>query len=435
MKNIIKIILFCTVGSLNAQDSLEFASMSTPRAGASAVAYRGKIYIFGGKALNNKILNKVDIYDPSTNKWDTTSANSFKVARYNAAAVVWRDSIDRIYLTGGFNGGYEALESVEVYDPVQNTWEEVQDLHEERSGHSLSVINDRMHVIGGLEKIAGNDNDNEFVEDIEWYEPGEKPLHGEWKETENKMKHLRAAHYSAVYDNVYYLFGGLAHGGPKSEVYKMRKMQNSNNGDDNKKRYEWGQLPSLRGPRYYGATASIGSHIYIIGGLVGHNNSDLVEVFDAQSETFQQSFSVSFARCGMATAVLDSQIYVIGGYENGTQDIVGYVNLLDMTTSVTEDAAMIQPEKTITAEAYPNPFNSTVKLEATIPLSGNYRVVIFNLLGQKIKDIGGSYLNSGRHTFVWNATDELMNPVAAGVYFISIRNHKQHKLVKLIYVK
>jgi subtilisin family serine protease len=69
------------------------------------------------------------------------------------------------------------------------------------------------------------------------------------------------------------------------------------------------------------------------------------------------------------------------------------------------------------SQNYPNPFNPTTAINFTLPSAQDVSLVIYNLLGQRVKLLRTGRLPAGQHTVAWNATDESGRQVASGVYF------------------
>ncbi len=81
-------------------------------------------------------------------------------------------------------------------------------------------------------------------------------------------------------------------------------------------------------------------------------------------------------------------------------------------------------------EAYPNPFNSTVTLNVSLPTSGLISVSIYNILGQKIKAIFENYKSAGNYSLKYNADN-----LNSGVYFILLKQNQMITTQKIILLK
>ena len=65
---------------------------------------------------------------------------------------------------------------------------------------------------------------------------------------------------------------------------------------------------------------------------------------------------------------------------------------------------------------YPNPFNPSTTIEFSLSKAGFADLVVYNVLGQKVKELVSEYKTPGIHTVVWNGRDEHGLAVSAGVY-------------------
>jgi N-acetylneuraminic acid mutarotase len=77
-----------------------------------ALTFCGRMYVMGGGRDAPNPSNEVDIYDPSTNSWST--GQPFVTARRNFATDT--DSIDRIWLAGGYDTSGSPLDSMEIFN-------------------------------------------------------------------------------------------------------------------------------------------------------------------------------------------------------------------------------------------------------------------------------------------------------------------------------
>ncbi|AFH48795.1 PKD repeat protein [Ignavibacterium album JCM 16511] len=85
-------------------------------------------------------------------------------------------------------------------------------------------------------------------------------------------------------------------------------------------------------------------------------------------------------------------------------------------------------------EIYPNPSNSRVQLLLKSNSSDFVTIDIYNILGEKIENIYSGSLNSGNHTFVWEA-ERLNNNNSSGVFFAFAKTNKKIVSKKFILLK
>jgi hypothetical protein len=61
---------------------------------------------------------------------------------------------------------------------------------------------------------------------------------------------------------------------------------------------------------------------------------------------------------------------------------------------------------------YPNPFNSATMISFDLPISGNVRLAVYNLLGQKVATLVDGWTEEGQHAVNWDAAG-----YSSGIYF------------------
>ncbi len=66
---------------------------------------------------------------------------------------------------------------------------------------------------------------------------------------------------------------------------------------------------------------------------------------------------------------------------------------------------------------YPNPFNPTTNIKYAIPEAGNVKLVVYDLLGNKIRTLVSSNMTAGHYDAVWSARNDAGLRVSSGVYF------------------
>ena len=86
-------------------------------------------------------------------------------------------------------------------------------------------------------------------------------------------------------------------------------------------------------------------------------------------------------------------------------------------------------------ENYPNPFNPTTTLRFDLPEVSDVNVVIYNMLGQKVRTFNMNSISAGSHSIKWNATNDLGDPVGAGVYLYQLQAKDFVKTRKMVLLK
>ena len=72
-------------------------------------------------------------------------------------------------------------------------------------------------------------------------------------------------------------------------------------------------------------------------------------------------------------------------------------------------------------QAYPNPFNPTTKIQVEMAKTANASLIIYNVIGQKVKSLYNGKLEQGLRSFSWNGTDQAGQSVASGLYFYQLK--------------
>jgi flagellar hook assembly protein FlgD len=70
---------------------------------------------------------------------------------------------------------------------------------------------------------------------------------------------------------------------------------------------------------------------------------------------------------------------------------------------------------------YPNPFNPTTTIMYDLPEPVDVRLVIYNIRGERVRELVSEPQTAGRHRIVWDARNSNGEAVATGVYFYKIK--------------
>ncbi|MCC7430170.1 T9SS type A sorting domain-containing protein, partial [bacterium] len=121
---------------------------------------------------------------------------------------------------------------------------------------------------------------------------------------------------------------------------------------------------------------------------------------------------------------------------NNTTTNPNYV--VDLIATVVLEATENQNEipKTYSLKKnYPNPFNPTTTIEFGIPEKSLAKLVVYNVLGQKVKTLVSKELTPAFYKFQWNGTDEANKQVSSGIYFYRLETSKFVKTEKMVLLK
>jgi len=112
----------------------------------AATVYNDSIYTFGGSTYSPwSGFSHVYAYNPQTDTWSSPK-QSMPTARFGLQTYLVNG---KIYAIGGAQNGYSALATVEVYDPVTDTWEPKENMPFNSVFFAGAVVNNKIYVIGG----------------------------------------------------------------------------------------------------------------------------------------------------------------------------------------------------------------------------------------------------------------------------------------------
>ncbi|MCF7794702.1 MAG: T9SS type A sorting domain-containing protein [Candidatus Cloacimonetes bacterium] len=89
----------------------------------------------------------------------------------------------------------------------------------------------------------------------------------------------------------------------------------------------------------------------------------------------------------------------------------------------------IIPEK-FTANNFPNPFNPQTNISFNLPSADHVVLNIYNIKGQKVKQLISNKLAAGKHSMVWNGRDDNNKQTASGVYFYRLSASKYKSITR-----
>ena len=268
--------------------------MHQARDNLGVAVVNGKIYAIGIEGDGS-----IEEYDPSTNTWIFKAP--MPTPRFFFATAVYQN---RIYCMGGAiarcGSGFIVSGENELYDPATNTWTTKEALPTARANLQANVIDGKIYVIGGTK---GNVPSNI----TEVYDP----ITDSWTTKASMPKTYDCANYytnkyvSSVVNNKIFMFSsGL------TEIYDT----------DNDSWSLRASPPPFGNALAGGVTTGVFApqRIYVFtaenAGFDSRSSSVFkTQIYDPQTDSWTVSSSPN-ARFGLAVAVLDDKLYLIGGH-------------------------------------------------------------------------------------------------------------------------
>ncbi|MCB0749785.1 MAG: T9SS type A sorting domain-containing protein, partial [Ignavibacteriae bacterium] len=79
---------------------------------------------------------------------------------------------------------------------------------------------------------------------------------------------------------------------------------------------------------------------------------------------------------------------------------------------------------------YPNPFNPSTKIGYSIQREGKVNITIYNILGQKVREVINQFVKPGKYEATFNGAN-----LASGVYIYRIKTNDFVKSKKMMLLK
>lgn len=102
-------------------------------------------------------------------------------------------------------------------------------------------------------------------------------------------------------------------------------------------------------------------------------------------------------------------------------------------TGLSNDTNSIQ-EFTL-QQNYPNPFNPETNIQYALAYSSEVVLVVYNLLGQRVKMLINKKQLSGIYNVLWDGTDDLGRQVSSGIYIYQLKADEYVKERKLVLIR
>ena len=125
--------------------------------------------------------------------------------------------------------------------------------------------------------------------------------------------------------------------------------------------------------------------------------------------------------------------YRLAAYDDAgnRSEFTGPVSAILLST----DQQSLLPEAFALHQNYPNPFNPATQIRYDLPEQSYVNINIYDLMGRKIKSLINTHQDPGYRIIQWNATNDLGQPVSAGMYIYTIQTGEFRKTRKMVLLK
>ena len=196
-----------------------------------------------------------------------------------------------IVLIGGYGPEGQTVNTVEIYDPVQDRWTSAPALPVGVNHAMAATVGGTVHVMGGY-TASGSTSPQAFA------------LRGGSWQPLPPMPEGRAAGGAAEAAGKIYVAGGVGPSGLATSTLVFDPGTGT-----------WSSAPGLLHPREHLGVASSGDRVYVVGGRTGGGNLSFAEVFDPGTGTWRALPEMPTARGGLAAAATANGFLVAPGGE------------------------------------------------------------------------------------------------------------------------
>ena len=127
----------------------------------------------------------------------------------------------------------------------------------------------------------------------------------------------------------------------------------------------------------------------------------------------------------VAQAIDKDNFVVSSNYNTPNTFIIG-------TLSTEED---LIPNVFALHQNFPNPFNPTTTIRYDLPNEEDVSIVIFDVVGRKIRSLINQNQSAGYHRIQWDAKNDLGEPVSAGMYIYILHAGDHRSVKKMVLLK
>jgi hypothetical protein len=105
-------------------------------------------------------------------------------------------------------------------------------------------------------------------------------------------------------------------------------------------------------------------------------------------------------------------------------------------TAVTADVdGQIPTPPLALRQNFPNPFNPSTTIEFSLPTTGPVSLIVYDVLGRRVRTLVAGQQPAGTHRIVWDATNDRGGRIASGVYFYILKTPQGEQRRKMVVLR
>nr|WP_321268668.1 M56 family metallopeptidase [uncultured Sulfurimonas sp.] len=112
-----------------------------------------------------------------------------------------------------------------------------------------------------------------------------------------------------------------------------------------------------------------------------------------------------------------------------------YIHDLDLPAEKATDIDADIPVPFALKGNFPNPFNMATTIDYSVPESGYVSLTVYNITGQKVRELVAQDMDAGIHHVLWDGRDDRGEKVSSGTYLTTLTAGNQVKMHKMMMVK
>ncbi|MCE5249852.1 T9SS type A sorting domain-containing protein [bacterium] len=129
---------------------------------------------------------------------------------------------------------------------------------------------------------------------------------------------------------------------------------------------------------------------------------------------------------------LSSICFSLESEKNGWEIYLYDFSKITSETGVQEAAA---PVAFGLKDNFPNPFNSSTTIQFSLPERATASMVIYNIMGQRVRELVSGMAEPGIHSVVWDGRDDSGRTVGTGTYITRLIAGNHHAVIRMTLVK